>query len=152
MLRLLKRAFILRLAIDMTKKITKGVVNRGATQVLTLLLLLMYITGTSQLELVHSLAHDHVSLISHSQEQEEDPCHRLIYHNDVENGCGHDSHLIVTDKCHMCDLTLHCVQSLISSVTIDPPAVGDAEFVIYNADEASYRAIISSSRAPPVLI
>jgi hypothetical protein len=90
--------------------------------------------------------------VPHSVKQEEDPCHRLIYHSDKENGCGHDSHYIVSDQCEMCDLAIQSDQSLISSVTIHAPIYFQQPFAIYKDNLDSYQAVISSSRAPPVHI
>lgn len=120
-------------------------------QMFGLLLVILYVVGTSQLEFIHSFAHDHEALVSHTPEQEKDPCHRLIYHDDVEQGCHHHSHLIVSDKCQICDHVYHGDQNLSTNVSFSTLEFSQVQFCIYKQELDSYWAVISSSRAPPVI-
>jgi hypothetical protein len=83
-----------RLIKNMAKGISMRRVQRSTVKVFTFLLLVLFAAGTSNLELLHSFAHSHDAAVTHSSEQESDPCHRAIYHSDIEQGCHHDSHLI----------------------------------------------------------
>jgi hypothetical protein len=130
----------------------KSIITRCISQVLTLLLLLLYLAGSSNLEFIHSYFHDHDIAVAHSDDQENDPCHRLIYHHDIAQGCHHDSHLSASDKCQMCDLASHG-----SDYTLPELQEYRLEnfltkhFSFYKENLDSYSAVISSSRAPPVL-
>jgi len=133
----------------MAKRILTKSVNGSIGKILTLMLLVFYIAGTSDVELLHSLIHTHDVAATHSDEQEKDPCHRLIYHNDTEQGCSHDSHLIVSDKCEMCDLVYHGDHTMLVNPTFFTEEFSSELFDFYKISLDSYWAVISSSRAPP---
>ena len=135
----------------MRSAITSKKAKQDVIQMLTLLLLILYVVGTNQWEVIHSFAHDHDTLVSHYDEQEKDPCHRLIYHNDEGQGCHHESHLAISDKCEMCDLAYHGDQSILSNVSFSTGEFFSKQFNFYKSNLDSYWAVISSSRAPPVL-
>ena len=56
-------------------------------------LLFLYITGTISTDLVHQIIHSHADVELHSALNEKDPCHKVIYHHEKDNGCKHTSHL-----------------------------------------------------------
>ena len=136
----------------MRKVITLKKLKRAASPVFTLLFLVLYVAGTSQLELLHSFAHDHEASVSHTEEQEKNPCHRLIYHHDEGLGCDHSLHLMVSNKCQMCDTICHGDQNLLSNVLFAVPEFSQEHFGLYKINLDSYWAVISSSRAPPAHI
>lgn len=127
-------------------------VNSTIGKMLPLFFVVLYVVGTTHIEWVHSFAHEHANGVLHSGEEEKDPCHRSIYHNDIEHGCHHDSHLIVSDKCKMCDLVSH------GDYVFLPPAFFLKEefltqhFTAYKESLERYWSVISSSRAPPITI
>jgi hypothetical protein len=131
---------------------TSKKLKQGINQMLTLLLLVFFVTGSFPVELIHSFAHDHQTIVSHSDDQEKDPCHRLLFHNDAKEGCDHNSHLIVSDNCQMCDLAYHGDQTNLSNVAFAPAEFASEQFHFYKISLESYWAVISSSRAPPSLI
>lgn len=133
-------------------EITLKKLKRRAKQIFTLLFLVLYLAGTSQLEFVHSFAHDHEESVSHSDEQEKNPCHRLIYHNDKKESCDHRSHVMASDKCQMCDAIYHGDQNLLSDIAFPVPDLYEEQFALYKINLDSYWAVISSSRAPPTHI
>lgn len=132
-------------------KTTSGKAKQRIASLLALLLLALYVIGTSPVALIHEFAHDHQVLVTHSQEQEKDPCHRLVYHNDVEAGCDHDVHLTASDTCQMCDLAYHGDQTLLLAASYPVLKFSDQYFDGYKVSLDAYWAIRSSSRAPPVL-
>lgn len=136
----------------MSKAILTRNVKRSIGKILPLLLLVLYIAGPSHLELLHSFVHDDDVAVTHSEEKEKDPCHRLVYHNDTAQGCVHDSHLIVSDKCQMCDLAHHGDQTALSNMGFVPGESPAQHFDFYKLNLDSYWAVISSSRAPPALV
>lgn len=120
-------------------------------KVLTFLLLVLYIAGTSH-QLLHSLVHDHNPVAIYSGEQQADPCQRLLYDKGTAQGCDHDSHLIISDKCQMCDLACNTDHITISNLSLAAGEFLSEHFNFYKTSLDSYWAVISSSRAPPALI
>jgi hypothetical protein len=134
----------------MTKGISTQRILRETGKVLTFLLLILYATGSSHLELLHSFVHQHDVVVTHSEEQEKDPCHRMTYHNDADQDCDHDSHLIVPDKCQICHLAAHGDQIILPDVCFASRQFSSEHFNFYRSILDSYWAVISSSRAPPL--
>lgn len=132
----------------MAKRIQTIRKKRGVHQ-LMFLLSILYLGSTSYPALLHSVVHSHETAVAHSGDQERDPCHRSIYHHDRQSGCDHDSHLIVSDKCKMCDLAFHGDQTIVPHIEISSGKFDVEYFDSYKQNLAAYRAVISSSRAPP---
>jgi hypothetical protein len=82
-----------------------------------LLLLALYICGNVEVENLHEFLHAHEIVITHAAEEEKDPCHRSIYHDDVLNDCKHESHYAKSEKCDLCDSIFHPDQVAISHST-----------------------------------
>lgn len=135
----------------MFKKTNQGRKQSGMLRVAALVLLVFYITGTSSLQILRVFIHDHEHVV-HTAETEKDPCHRYIFHNDVAQNCGHDSHLIASDTCDMCDLVYHGDQTLLNILVFSIARFKPEFFSHYKINLDSYWAVITSSRAPPVLI
>ena len=137
----------------MIKRVVMKKTGSSAVRALTLLLMILYISGSTSIELLHSmLDNDQVTAVAHTQKQEQDPCHRIIYHNDTEHGCDDDSHLIASDKCDMCDVAFHADQTGLPDVSFSAEHFLNAHFSLYKANLDSYCAVIASSRAPPFLV
>jgi hypothetical protein len=124
-------------------------VKRGTIQVFSLLLAILYIGASSHLEALHSFVGHHDVPITHTDEQEKDPCHRLIYHHDVENGCHHHAHYTGHEKCQLCNLAFHGDQMLWQAVTIQSFAPAKTIPGPLKKGADTYLASISSPRAPP---
>ncbi len=115
------------------------------------LLAVVYFAGALQLSRVHSLLHSHDAVVTHSHEQEEDPCHRFIYHNDNTGGCHHDSHIVANEKCATCDLAFQTgVATLPVSASLEP-AIHSNEFLSVITSFVNLALSLSSSRAPPMV-
>lgn len=137
----------------MPKKTNIDGIRRGATQVAALILLILYISASTSIDLLHAVLHDdEVATIDHTEKQEQDPCHRLIYHFDKEHGCDDDSHLISTDKCQMCDIAFHGDQNVVPDLVFSDHAFSNSHFAFYKQDLDSHCAVIASSRAPPLVM
>jgi hypothetical protein len=130
--------------------IGKGMTH-GIKPVLYIFLLTFYVAGTSQFEVFHELFHSHKNLISHSEEEEKDPCHRATYHRDTQLKCDHHSHIVVTDKCELCDLIFHTDQILFSGFSSPPIKFLTVDFVCNSSGIVDTGQSINSSRAPPVV-
>lgn len=120
-------------------------------QVLTLLFVVLYICGSSNRELLHGLFHSDNVVVTHTEQQEKDPCHRTIYHFDTAQECDHDSHLFAPDKCSMCDVALYHEHILMPEAELEVTEFPSCHFENYKVSTDSYFAVISSSRAPPAL-
>jgi hypothetical protein len=124
-------------------------VAHGLRTSLAVLLLTLYAAGTSGIEGLHQLFHSHDHSVAHSETQEQDPCHRSIYHHVTDKRCGHHSHLIVRDKCELCDV-LFCTDQILLSTHESPALLFFAvDFVFCEPDVPVSRQLIHSSRAPP---
>src|SRR5688500_9084789 len=65
------------------------------------LLLFLYVAGNVQFESFHQIFHA-VEDISHSIQEEQDPCHRTIYHDSKSEGCEHETHITAVKNCPLC--------------------------------------------------
>ena len=74
---------------------------------LAVFLLISYTVGNIQIEGIHELFHTQNNIVNHSVEQENDSCHRAIYHQERKDGCEHKSHLTKVGKCSLCHLLFH---------------------------------------------
>jgi hypothetical protein len=113
-------------------------------------LLIFYVTCTSQFEVLHHVFHSHDSLVSHSAEEEKDACHRAVYHHETEQKCDH-SHIVVADKCELCDLISHTEHVLFSSLSSPSIKFFVVDFVFNLSHVVGTRQSIDSSRAPPAV-
>lgn len=124
-------------------------VKKSTSQVLTLLLLVLYIASSANLEIFHAIVHQHAVAVDHSEEDEKDPCHRLVYHNDKHAGDDHGAHFFVPEKCKLCAIAGHGDQSIVPRPNAIVVKFLTNHFDFYKRSLDSYWAIISSSRAPP---
>ena len=100
----------------------------------------------------NGLFHGHQSFVSHSAEEENDPCHRAIYHVEKDSACKHESHFSKNEKC--CDLHLlsrHADQIVVrSSLTqfVDSNSVIKTVLTFPHMEEVFLH---HPSRAPPLI-
>jgi hypothetical protein len=102
------------------KVIGKRSVRTGLKAYSSILLLLLYLVGNTQIESIHKLFHSHSNSLNHSVEQEKDPCHRTIYHQVKKDGCEHNSHLVKVQKCSLCQVLFHSDQIVFSDLPSKP--------------------------------
>ena len=122
----------------------------GLRTVFSILLLAFYVAGAVQIEALHLLFHTNNQQISHSEAQENDPCHRSVYHQEAEKGCGHHSHIVVTGKCELCDIIAHTDSILLSTFESQAHQFLTVDFVFASPEVVFAGQTILSSRAPPV--
>jgi hypothetical protein len=122
----------------------------GANALLSVLLLLLYMVGNIQPEVLHSLSHNHGQAELHTVQAEKDPCHRSLYHAAREKGCEHTAHFTASKKCAACHLISHAAHLASSSE-------GNTDYTVavsYDAIRTYIGCVIDlsllSSRAPPV--
>lgn len=117
----------------------------------TLFIASLYLAGISGVARLHRLSHTH-EVVSHTGEQEKDPCHRALYHQDLDHGCHHETHLTVSDSCDVCDLILHAeyIYSVVSSNTSS--TFLSADFFCAIEDIHTSDIISLPARAPPFAV
>ena len=109
------------------------------------LFLALYIAGSTG----YGLLHQHQSLVSHSAEEENDPCHKAIYHVEEEQACKHESHVSKKESCCDCHLLFHSDQIIFrnsfTQSVIREVFVRDIQ-LLSHSDEIS---VHHPSRGPP---
>lgn len=86
-----------------------------------LLLLFLYFGGNVQLESFHQVFHSAEE--GHSAREEEDPCHRAIYHDSQNEGCEHKTHVTAVKNCPLCHVVPFneqhlCISSSFTSLSL----------------------------------
>lgn len=116
-----------------------------------ILVIFLYLLGSASIESLHNYLHEQEQSALHADENEGDPCHANIYHNEGNAGCDHTNHIVKEDTCSLCDSQLHNAHIFVSRVfnlhatfaTTAPP------HYTYVCMEGVYS--YSCGRAPPVL-
>jgi hypothetical protein len=113
-------------------------------------LLLLYFAGNVQFETFHDIVHS-LEQSLHSAEQENDPCHRAIYHEVKNDGCDHETHFTEIEQCPLCHVVPVNVQHLEASHSFESVQLPN-EFGIYSpARVAALNVVDVPARAPPAL-
>ena len=93
---------------------------RGRLKALSaVLLLLLYVMGSVQVETFHETLHSFEKSL-HSSDQEKDPCHRAIYHETNNEGCDHKTHVTAVKKCPLCHVVPFNAQGVAASQSFQP--------------------------------
>jgi hypothetical protein len=112
-------------------------------------LLLLYFAGNVQFETFHDVFHS-VEQSLHTPEQEEDPCHRAIYHEVESEGCDHETHLTAVEQCPLCHVVPTNTQNIEASHAFESRELSN-EFGVYAPISLhAWRLIDLPARAPPV--
>lgn len=114
------------------------------------LLLLLYFAGNVQFESLHDVVHS-LEQSLHTAEQENDPCHRAIYHEVENDGCDHETHLTSVEQCPLCHVVPINIQHLEASHSFESLEISN-EFGVYSSSDIVVRnAIAIPARAPPAV-
>ena len=113
------------------------------------LLLLLYITGSVQVESFHEILHATEASL-HTAEQEMDPCHQAIYHDIAKEGCDHETHITAVKKCPLCHVVPVNAPGIAASQSFHPsqPPLDFNDFLIPADIKEIYNNL--SARAPPI--
>jgi hypothetical protein len=114
-----------------------------------ILLLIFYFFG-SHLQQIHTSLHsEHHQRVLHSPQQENDPCHRNLFHHE-KNACEHKTHISNSEKCSLCEWNVYKEEWVASN----EPATGPNHVAIINSTVVSFiitdLSIHLCSRAPPI--
>lgn len=71
------------------------------------LLVLLYLAGSLQLDSLHRLFHQHDQSYAHTEELEQNACHRTVFHQATENTCDHPTHISEDKNCPWCNGSIH---------------------------------------------
>jgi hypothetical protein len=126
-------------------------IKRSAATAAMRLLLVLYVIGSFGIERFHSITHHTEQDARHSGEEETNPCHRAVYHQDGENGCDHRTHLSAGDACDICGLAGQ-IDQIIFVDFVCSSCNSTLQVDLYGLRPDSYNAVISSSRAPPSIV
>jgi len=118
--------------------------------VIAALMLVIYTTGTTGIDLFHHLFHDHAAPPLHTEVSEQDPCHRFIYHQDKENGCNHKAHLTKAEKCKFSHVVFQSSQLLVHSAFTESSFADYSVPGYYYFCDSKTDCITQSLRGPPV--
>lgn len=111
-----------------------------------LLLLFLYFAGNVQFESFHQAFH---AAEEHSSDEEQDPCHRAIYHDSQSEGCEHKTHVTAVRNCPLCHVVPFNEQHFfISSSFISLPLANGFQDEISEIG-TSISLITPPSRGPP---
>jgi len=115
-----------------------------------ILLLVFYAAGVLQVESLHAFLHDHQQEELHTLEQENDLCHRAIYHGEKQNDCGHKTHVKKSDSCSLCAVLFSTPH-----IYVEPPLLKSFNHAADCFFHKNFFIKVSSchqrpSRAPPV--
>jgi hypothetical protein len=117
-----------------------------------MLFVFLYLIGSSRIESFHELVVQHAPPELHAEEQEADPCHRSIYHQEVAKDCEHTTHIVDNHKCPLSDSQIHSAQILETSLIAIPVSFSPASSRATRSSEAEGFYSYSSGRAPPASV
>lgn len=113
------------------------------------LLLLLYFAGNVQFETFHSVVHS-LEQSLHTPDQEEDPCHRAIYHEVEDDGCDHQTHLTSIEQCPLCHVVPISIQLFEASHSFESLELS-GDFGEYAPIHLTALELVNvPARAPPV--
>ena len=133
----------------MKKRLSQNGAISAVRTISVLLLLLVYFVGSVQIESIHSIFHD-FEVALHSSEQEEDPCHRAIYHDAVDDACDHTTHITAVKKCPLCHVVPFSDQHLTDQNSFEFFGTWDTYFSGFFQSEFKSAIAYLPARAPPV--
>jgi len=116
-----------------------------------ILFLFLYLIGSSRIESFHKLFVQHNPPELHAAEQEADPCHRNIYHQEQSGDCEHTTHIVDNHKCLLSDSQIHSAQILENDVIVIPASFSLAPASATRSSAAEGFYSYSSGRAPPAI-
>lgn len=107
----------------------------------------VYLAGNVQATLIHPLAHLHAS-VSHTEEDESDACHRMVYHGEKE-ACPHSEHVLEVEVCGLCDILIK-QEELVAVPAAEQRVLPTAAYYFAGFSDPTIKTSVQSpSRAPP---
>jgi len=130
----------------------KGIKQRGTAVSggFVLLMVLVYLAGAIQFNVIHAALHASALEELHSPENEQEACHKAIYHQAQEGSCHHKTHLVTNDKCSLC----HLIVPIADPLTVErQPELHEhqsrVQLISYSCVCQEFISLLPA-RAPPV--
>jgi hypothetical protein len=115
------------------------------------LLLALYAAAALKVDSIHELLHAREFAELHSIEQENNPCHKSIYHQEAERGCEHQSHITENTKCPLCEYS-SSADELLTCQRADSDEVVTTSLLIFACDDIPLtRTLAHADRGPPTI-
>jgi hypothetical protein len=116
----------------------------------SIIFLLLHLAGNFQNGNFHKLLHAHSAKDLHTEANENDPCHRKLFHQDV-SGCDHTTHVAEDSNCKLCDLILsRDILCDVGSITI-ADVNGKSSYTGFSSIAGIARCHALPSRGPPAI-
>jgi hypothetical protein len=114
-------------------------------------MVLLYLTGSLQIDSVHKLFHKHQREVSHTPEVESNGCHVALFHNQGKGSCEHPTHFSEDKKCPWCFASFQT--KYLGSPIIYIPVISaeQADIIFFNLLSCTEVQQQNPSRAPPVI-
>jgi hypothetical protein len=113
------------------------------------LLLTLYAAASLKVDSFHELFHAQELKELHSTEQENNPCHKSVYHQQAENGCEHKSHITENTKCPLCEFNVSPDQLANELSAKSETRIVQIKQTVWLGEEPASVDISLSSRGPP---
>jgi hypothetical protein len=123
---------------------------KALRQACWVLLLALYAAAALKVDSIHELIHSTEFAELHSVEQESNPCHKSVYHQEAENGCEHKSHITENTKCALCECKVtpdQLVEEFFAQSNVER---AQSKQTIWCDAEPTSATISLASRGPPV--
>lgn len=131
------------------KAIRKNRTRDALKTICGILLLTLFVAGNTSFGIFHQFFHGQETAVTHSPEQEKDPCHLAIYHFETESLCEHPSHLSGSEKCDQCHFLSCTDQITVRNVSGECVKIQDMINERFIAVHLKSISLQLSSRAPP---
>ncbi|MFM7193844.1 MAG: hypothetical protein ACKO3B_09630 [Bacteroidota bacterium] len=125
--------------------------NKQSRNAFLLFLAVLYSAGSLQIDSLHRLLHQHGERALHTPEQEQNPCHRVVFHDQPQGSCEHPTHFSESKKCPLCQgaPTHTALKPVI--VAFEPAAVAFVHTTVSDRADATNDRTLLPARAPPVM-
>lgn len=133
----------------MIRNKTIHIVARASRVCLALIVAIAYLLGSVSFEALHKLIAGHSQTIAHTQEQEQDPCHITLFHQERTGGCEHTTHIVEIDNCTLCDHSLPALLALLPEVLSTPTQYTNHTVTEVLSTSKEAVTLYTSGRAPP---
>lgn len=113
-------------------------------------LALLYTAGSLQIDSLHRLIHQHGERTLHTPEQEQNACHRVVFHNQLQGACEHPTHFSESKKCPLCHGTPAQAAVLARTLEVSISYGVRTHCAGYLMADHEKNRILLPARAPPV--
>jgi hypothetical protein len=124
---------------------------KALRQTCWVLLLALYAAAALKVDSIHELVHAREFAELHSVEQENNPCHKSVYHQEAEKGCEHKSHITENTKCTLCEYNSSADELLTDSSTNSEETPTTSLPILPSEGFQSSSVLVHADRGPPTI-